>query len=166
MTYCVPFPAAGTYDLYVRVWVGPGGGNDDSFFVGNGFGTKSPTNNADWLTFSSLASIGFTNDSDIVTGEGTASTQVWKWINLSRLGTVVTFTVPSSALSQTLQIGAREDGLFIDAFVFGTHGYQFTVADLNAGNPPPPPPPPISNLDWNRIRRSTLVSAPENIRSS
>ncbi len=156
VTYSVAFPAAGTYDLYVRAWVGPGGGNDDSFFVGSGFGSKSPTTNADWLTFNSLASIGFAGDNDVVTGEGTAGTQVWKWINLSQLGTVITFTVPADALTQTLQIGAREDGLFIDAFVFGTHGYQFTVADLNAGtggNPPPPPPPPVSNLDWNNVRQ-------------
>jgi glucosylceramidase len=156
VTYSVTLPAAGTYDLYVRVWIGPGGGNDDSFFVGNGFGTKSPANSADWLTFNSLASVGFTNDNDVVTGDGTASTQVWKWINLSQLGTVVTFTVAPDALTQTIQIGAREDGLFIDTFVFGTHGYQFTVADLNAGasgNPPPPPPPPISNLDWNNVRQ-------------
>jgi len=46
VTYSVTLPAAGTYDLYVRVWIGPGGGNDDSFFVGNGFGTKSPANSA------------------------------------------------------------------------------------------------------------------------
>src|SRR5437764_6984051 len=45
VTYNVTFPVAGTYDLYVRALVGPGGGNDDSFFVGNGFGSKSPTTN-------------------------------------------------------------------------------------------------------------------------
>src|SRR5262249_19532025 len=59
VTYSVTFPAAGTYDLYVRAWVGPAGGSDDSFFGGNGFGTKSPTTNGDWLTFNGLASIGF-----------------------------------------------------------------------------------------------------------
>src|SRR5436190_14090807 len=32
ITYNVTFPAAGTYDLYMRVRVGPGGGNDDSYF--------------------------------------------------------------------------------------------------------------------------------------
>src|SRR5688500_7011315 len=38
-TYAVTFPAAGSYVLYVRILAGPVGGNDDSFYVGNGFNT-------------------------------------------------------------------------------------------------------------------------------
>src|SRR5262245_4115139 len=36
-TYTVTFPAAGTYNLYSRLRVGPGTFNDDSMFYGNGF---------------------------------------------------------------------------------------------------------------------------------
>src|SRR6185503_14416096 len=46
-TYKAVFPAAGTYNLYARVRVKVDA-NDDSFFYGNGFGIKSPTNSDDW----------------------------------------------------------------------------------------------------------------------
>jgi hypothetical protein len=42
-TYSVTFPDAGTYRLYARVRVGAGEFDDDSFFHGNAFGTRSPT---------------------------------------------------------------------------------------------------------------------------
>ena len=48
-SYTVTFPAAGHYDLYARVRVGPDAFNDDSLFYGNGFGTKSPTADGDWI---------------------------------------------------------------------------------------------------------------------
>ena len=42
-SYNVTFPAAGNYDLYVRIWAGPIGGNDDSFYISSvGF------NNQNW----------------------------------------------------------------------------------------------------------------------
>jgi len=157
VTFTVTFPEAGTYDLYARVQVGPGGANDDSFFYGNGFGSKSPTNNADWILCNNLSTVGFTNASDIVTGGGTAGNQVWKWINLSEFNggqTPITFTVTAGNLTQTFQIGAREDGLYLDAFVFGTANYTFTVADLDAGaggNPPPPPQSGQCAVDWNKV---------------
>jgi hypothetical protein len=40
-TYAVTFPAAGSYALYVRILIGPVGGNDDSFYVSNGFNTTT-----------------------------------------------------------------------------------------------------------------------------
>ena len=40
-TYSVTFPAAGNYELYARILIGPVGGSDDSFYVGNGFNTTS-----------------------------------------------------------------------------------------------------------------------------
>src|SRR5206468_11348111 len=49
------------------------------------------------------------------------------------------FTVTAGNLAQTFQIGAREDGLDMDKFLFGTSGYTFTVADLDAGGPGAPP---------------------------
>ena len=157
VTYTVTFPAAGTYDLYARVQVGSGGANNDSFFYGNGFGSKSPTNNADWILCNNLSTVGFTNASDIVTGGGTAGNQVWKWINLSEFNggqTPITFTVTAGNLTQTFQIGARESGLFLDAFVFGTASYTFTVAELDAGsdgNPPPPPQAGQCIVNWNSV---------------
>ena len=157
VTFTVTFPEAGTYDLYARVQVGSGGANDDSFFYGNGFGSKSPTNNADWILCNNLSTVGFTSASDIVTGGGAAGNQVWKWINLSEFNggqTPITFTVTAGNLTQTFQIGAREDGLYLDAFVFGTANYTFTVADLDAGaggNPPPPPQSGQCAVDWNNV---------------
>ncbi|MBO0356771.1 endo-1,4-beta-xylanase [Hymenobacter sp. BT186] len=151
ITYSITFPAAGSYSLYARVRVGPAGANDDSFYYGNGFGTKSPTNDNDWITVNGLNVAGFTAPTDVVTGAGTATTGVWKWINLSRLNLVnsgsespIRFTVNANALTQTIQIGAREDGLDIDQLAFGTSNTTFTVENLNlgqAGITPPPPPP-------------------------
>lgn len=150
VTFNVSFPEAGTYDLYARVRVGAGGASDDSLFYGNGFGTESPTVNADWITVNNLSAVGFTAAGSIVTGGGNAGSGVWKWINLSEFDggeAPITFVVTAGNLNQTFQIGARENGLDMDAFVFGTFNYTFTVAELDAGGPgtpPPPPPPPVA----------------------
>jgi uncharacterized repeat protein (TIGR03803 family) len=143
-TFSVTFPSAGTYDLYARVRVGPGAANDDSFFYGNGFGVKTPTSDADWILVNSINVGGFENSSDVVSGNGSAGVNVWKWINLSEYtGTAgeppITFTVNAGNLNQTFQVGAREDGLDMDKFVFGTDGALFTVANLDSGMPPTPP---------------------------
>ncbi len=152
-TYSVTFPAAGTYNLYGRVRVGPGNGNDDSFFYGNGFGVKSATSDADWILNNNLNVGGFTSSSDVVSGSGSAGISVWKWVNLSDYTgstgeTPISFTVTAGNLTQTFQIGARENGFDMDKFVFGTAGYTFTVSNLDNGTdgtpPPPPPPPPPS----------------------
>ncbi len=45
----------------------------------------------------------------------------------------ITFRVEQGSLSQTFQIGARENGLYIDKFVFGRSGLYFTVYNLNRG---------------------------------
>jgi O-glycosyl hydrolase len=134
-SYQVTFPAAGTYRLFARVRVGPGGANDDSIYIGNGFGTKSPTTASNWKSINGLGGIGFTSLSDIVTpnsDNGTAGTGVWKWVDLTTL-TSTSFTVTAGALTQTFQIGARENGLDIDKFVFGPTANTFTVDDLTQG---------------------------------
>ena len=145
LTYTVTFPAAGTYDLYVRMRVGPNGPNDDSFFYANSFGTKSPTTATDWTQANNLYNVGFTTSTDGVTGSGSAGISVWKWLNISQYSfgsaALVTYTVPAGALTQTFQIGAREDGLDFDKFVFGRHGYYFTVANLDAGQQGAATPP-------------------------
>lgn len=143
-SYSVTFPSAGTYELYGRVRVGAGGATDDSFFIGNGFGTKSPTADADWILVNSINAGGFTNPAAVVSGNGTAGISIWKWINLSDYTgtageTPITFSVAAGNLTQTLQFGGREDGLDLDKFAFGTAGTSFTVAELDAGIPPAPP---------------------------
>ena len=154
-SYNVTFPEPGTYNLYGRVRVGPGNGSDDSFFYANGFGNKSVTTDGDWITANSINTGGFTNPGDVVAGSGSAGIQVWKWINLSQYTggageTPITFTVSPGNLTQTFQIGGREDGFDVDKLLFGSLSNTFTVAELDAGGPgtPPPPPPPIQASDF------------------
>ncbi len=142
-SYSVIFPAAGTYKLYGRVRVGPGSGNDDSFFYGNGFGAKSATADADWILNNNVNAGGFTSSSDVVSGSGSAGISVWKWINFSDYTgtageTPISFTVTAGNLTQTFQIGARENGFDMDKFAFGTAGTAFTVSNLDTGTLPPP----------------------------
>jgi endo-1,4-beta-xylanase len=134
--YQVTFPDSGTYDLYARILVGKNTFNDDSYFYANGFGTKNATSYTDWIRANGLAVIGYTNALDVVAGSGTASNGVWKWINMSKYtgdSPPITFRVEQGSLSQTFQIGARENGLYIDKFVFGRSGLYFTVYNLNRG---------------------------------
>ncbi|MBJ6107945.1 endo-1,4-beta-xylanase [Hymenobacter sp. BT523] len=137
LSYTVTFPGPGTYDLYVRVRVGSAGANDDSFYYGKTFGTKNPTTAADWTSANNIFNIGYTGATQVVDGGGGAGTGVWKWINISKYSfggaALVTYTVPAGGLTQTFQIGAREDGLDFDKFVFGQSGLYFTVANLDAG---------------------------------
>jgi len=136
ITYQLTFPDSGTYDLYARLLVGKNTFDDDSYFYANGFGTKNATTNADWIRANGLAVIGYTNTLDVVAGYGTASNGIWKWINMSKYtgdSPPITFRVEQGLLSQTLQIGARENGLYIDKFVFGRSGLYFTVYNLNRG---------------------------------
>jgi uncharacterized repeat protein (TIGR03803 family) len=138
-SYSVTFPAAGTYQVYARIRVGPGNFNDDSLFYATSFGVKSPTNNSDWVLVNGLASAGFTNSADVVTGGGTLGSGMWKWINLSQKDGNVSFTVNAGGLTQTFQIGARENGLDMDKFAFGTLGTSFTVSNLDTGTLPSSP---------------------------
>ncbi|GAB2955397.1 hypothetical protein GCM10027048_21450 [Hymenobacter coalescens] len=136
ITYAVTFPGAGSYDLYARVRVNSGGANDDSFYYGNGFGTKLPADDTNWITVNQLNAVGYASGSGnvAVEGAGGAGTGVWKWINLSKFNggePPISFTVAAGALTQTFQIGAREDGLDIDKLVFGQTGLYFTPAQLD-----------------------------------
>ena len=134
VTYTITFPFAGVYDLYARIRVGANAGDDDSFFYGNGFGTKSSTNDADWITVNGLSNVGYTGANDFVQGAGTAGINTNKWINLSKFNggeTPIQFTVPAGSLTQTFQIGGREDGLLIDKFVFAKSNVAFSVSNLD-----------------------------------
>lgn len=149
-TYVRTFPSAGTFNLYARMRVGPGNSTDDSFFYANGFGAKSVNSVGDWVVVNGVEARGFINPTDVVTTGGSAGTNVWKWINVSQDtgssgATPVTFNVVQGNLTQTFQIGGKDDGLDIDKFAFGLVGSVFTVADLDAATeiePPPAPPPP------------------------
>ncbi len=153
VTYSVTFPMAGTYQLYARLRVGSGGANDDSYFYGNGFGVKpvAATGTAadnNWILVNNLNNVGDTTANSIVTGSGSvAANNVWKWVNISLFNggeSPINFTVPAGNLTQTFQIGGRENGLDLDKFVFGLSGVYFTVKNLDNGEPgsttPPPPP--------------------------
>ena len=150
-TFTVIFTNVGTYQLYARVRVGTNTFNDDSMFYGNGFGTKSPGTSSDWVLVNGLGSAGFANSTDVVTGGGSLGSSVWKWINLSLFAPGATFSVTADNLTNIFQIGAREDGLDIDKFVFGTAGYTFTVADLDAGGPGTPPAPIVLQLPPDQV---------------
>lgn len=136
VTMEVTFPAAQAYDLYVRVRVGAQAADDDSFFYGNGFGSKSPTEGGEWVRANNIHSIGYVGGDQIVDGDGVAGTGAWKWINLSEYSgdeTPASFEVQEGALTQTFQIGAREDGLDIDKIAFARADYFYTVANLDNG---------------------------------
>jgi len=142
-TYTVTFPAPGTYDLYARVLVGPATASDDSFLYGNGFGAKSPTSTSDWIVCNNLWDVGYANATDVVAGGGTVQSG-WKWIDVSQFNggqAPINFTVTADNLTQTFQIGGREDGLDIDKFVFGTTGTSFTVSNLDNGTEGSSPAP-------------------------
>jgi endo-1,4-beta-xylanase len=139
LSYTVTFPAAGTYDLYARMRVGSGGANDDSYYYAKAFGSKDfATTSTDWVNANNLFNVGYVNGSPLaVDGAGSGGTGVWKWVDMSKYtvngSAATTFTVAAGALTQTFQIGAREDGLDFDKFVFGQSGLYFTAANLNAG---------------------------------
>ena len=142
--YQVTFPAAGNYELYARILTGPVGGNDDSFYVGNGFNTTT-----NWSGAYNTSTGGFTGANQTVVPEGAAGQNVYKWVKLSGFNVGPnTWVVPAGALTQTFAWGSREDGLNFDKFAFGVQGVCYTVANLDGGQnasgtcPPPPPPPP------------------------
>ncbi|OHB55609.1 MAG: hypothetical protein A2173_01495 [Planctomycetes bacterium RBG_13_44_8b] len=128
-TYIITFPEAGTYDLYARLYM-PSEGlavNNDSMFYSNGFGVKNISSANDWIKVNGTPDSGYPEDQ-------------WYWINLSEDAgqygeTPVIFIVPAGNLTQTLQIGGREDGLRIDALVFATSTLLLTDEELNAAVP-------------------------------
>ncbi|MFO1486835.1 MAG: family 43 glycosylhydrolase, partial [Verrucomicrobiota bacterium] len=150
-TYTVTFPTPGTYQLYAHLRTGAGTFNDDSMFYGNGFGVKSPTNNADWIFVNGLAAAGWNNPADVVNTSGSLGSGVWKWVNLSVFAPGATFSVTTTNLTQTFQIGARENGLDLDAFVFGLNYYTYTVSALDNGLDGTPPSAGSSVVNWTNL---------------
>jgi endo-1,4-beta-xylanase len=149
-SYEITLPAAGAYDLYVRVFVGPATANDDSLFYGASFGTPGEADGDAWVTANNLSGAGYAAPGDVLTAGGFAGSQVWKWVRLSVFDggeTPRTLSVPEGELTQIFQLGGREDGLTIDKLAFVTAGVFQTVAQLDAGLPgtfeAPPPPPDV-----------------------
>jgi GH35 family endo-1,4-beta-xylanase len=147
--YDVRFPAPGEYDLYARVRVGPGGSQDDSFFFAKSFGKKDPTKNDDWVVSNNLGGVGQRGPDDLVRRGGVMEPGSWNWVNVSTYAGALTsfsFTVQPGKLTQTLDLGMREDGLEIDKLAFGPARITHSVKELEQGLPgryiPPPPPPP------------------------
>ncbi len=139
ISYEVTFPDTGTYDLFVRLRVGPGTWDDDSFFYGNGFGEKNSTTDADWVFINGLAAAGFSEPREIVREPGGLGSEIWKWVNVSRNGyqggPAISFTIVEDNLTQTFEIGAREDGLDIDKIGFGKSYLYYTVERLDNREP-------------------------------
>ena len=135
-SFTVNFTDSGTYKLFARVRVGSSGADDDSFFHGNGFGTKNPTADDDWTICNNLSVAGFVILTDVVEGQGDAPSEVWKWLSLSDYTgyeTPMTFRVDLGDLTHTFEIGARENGFDIDKIAFGRAGIYYTVDNLNKG---------------------------------
>ena len=151
-TWQVTFPAAGNYDLYARILVGPNTGNDDSFYLPTGFNTTTS-----WAAPYNTSSGGFTAAGATVLTGGSVGQNVWKWVRLTGADGFgpAAWTVPAGALTQTFAWGSREDGLLFDKFAFGVQGVCYTVSDLDNGTnatgtcppPPPPDPPPYTRTD-------------------
>jgi len=147
-TYKVIFPSAGSYELYARFRVGPGGGSDDSWYFGNGFGSKQPDVGGDWVLVNVVDNGGYTTPADTVRNGGPAGTQVFKWFKLTGFAGPAVWNVDAANLTQFFSYGSREDGLDMDKFAFGRAGSFYTVNDLDtghaaSGSPPAPPPPPF-----------------------
>lgn len=143
-SYEVMFPEAGSYDLFIRVRVGPQTFGDDSFFYGDGFGDKSSTNDSDWRIANGTHDAGFAQPDEFVIEGGNAPAGVWKWLNISQSSfgdAGISFTVPQGALTQTFEIGGREDGLDIDRIAFGRSDLFFTVSNLDNGEAGTTEPP-------------------------
>jgi endo-1,4-beta-xylanase len=136
ITYNVTFPDTGSYDLFARVYVGPETFNDDSFFYGRTFGVKDPATASDWIMVNGLAAAGYSDSANVVKDIGGLGANVWKWVNISKSALPtqgMPWVIKEDSLTQTFQIGGRENGLLIDKFVFGKSNLNFTVDNLNKG---------------------------------
>jgi endo-1,4-beta-xylanase len=134
-TFSVTFPAAGDYELYARVYVGPGGFSDDSLIPSIAFGPTAVGTGTGWTMANGLASAGFVDPDALILATGDAGSQVWKWVRLSSYSSVGVLRVPSGQLTRTYRLASREDGLRIDKLAFGPLQVTFTVDQMDKGLP-------------------------------
>ncbi|MBN1184572.1 MAG: endo-1,4-beta-xylanase [Bacteroidales bacterium] len=156
-SFTVIFPDSGTYKLFARIRIGSNNYDDDSFYYANGLGSKNPTVGDDWITCNNMVASGYTILADVVQEGGDAGLEVWKWLALSEYTgdygeSPITFRVEQGELTQTFEIGAREDGFDVDKIAFGRVGIYYTVDNLNKGEAGSttdpgdvPPTPPLAN---------------------
>jgi len=135
--YEITFPDTGTFNLYVRVRVGAGGFDDDSFFFSNGFGTKDTLSNEEWIFINGLAAAGFADSENVVYDAGGLGSSIWKWVNVTRNryqgDSSGVFVVKVDSLTKIFQIASRENGLDVDKFAFGRSDLYYTVWALDNG---------------------------------
>jgi endo-1,4-beta-xylanase len=120
----VEFPWAGEYQIYGRVRIGPGMGNDDSFFVFIPSGEGGSWQVVNAISGYDVAGSPMHRPQAMVRNVGGTTTPgVWKWAVLGSLR----FVVPEGQLTQTFSFATREDGLDIDAFAFAFAAPDSTV---------------------------------------
>lgn len=135
-SFTVNFADSGTYKFYARIRVGSNTFDDDSYYYANGFGTKNPSQDDDWIICNNLASAGYTISDDVVEETGDAASGIWKWVAFSDFTGYedpITFRVELGELTKTFEIGAREDGFEVDKIAFGREGIYYTVDNLDKG---------------------------------
>jgi endo-1,4-beta-xylanase len=130
----VAFPAAGDYQIYVRVRIGPEGPNDDSFFINSG--TEAAPS---WQVVNGISGYDVEGSPRYQPGAivsdvgGNSAPDVWKWALVQD----VRLTLPAGELDRKFSFATREDGLHIDEFAFalagGDYTVGFTTAQLDAG---------------------------------
>ena len=133
ISFSVNFAETGTYDLFARIRVGANNYNDDSFFIGNGFGSRSATTPSDWRMINGIVNTGYSDPSDVVDGGESTGVLTWKWMNVSEYLGGFTFTVEDADSQYTFQYGAREDGLDLDKIAFGKASLYYMVDNLEKG---------------------------------
>lgn len=139
----VQFPAAGEYQVYARVRIGPDGGDDDSFFVDLGAGAPS------WQLVNSISGFavqgqpGYQQGAVVDGVRGQSPPGVWIWALFDDF----VYTVAEGALSRNVVLATREDGLDIDKLAFAIVGDGFTTGfttdQLDAGEPGVVVPDPV-----------------------
>ncbi len=138
LTFDVSFTAPGTYELYVKLRVGPEGANDDSFYYAVAFGEQNATNDDDWVRVNNIGNGSSAPDSYVLSpAENLVGNEIFKWINASETGEGdaggTLFTVEEGDLTRTFQVGSRENGLDIDKIAFGHANLFYTVSALENG---------------------------------
>jgi hypothetical protein len=138
LTFKISFTAPGTYELYVKLRVGPEAWSDDSFYFGNGFGIKPVSIDSSWIRVNNIGN-GAANPDEYVLSpeENSAGNEIFKWINASETGEGVVggtlFVVEEDSLTQIFQIGSRENGLDVDKIAFGNSDLFYTVSNPENG---------------------------------
>lgn len=150
----VQFPVAGTYQIYARVRIGPGGSNDDSFFINTATDGGTPNwQNVNGVTgWDVVGAPRYQAGAIVGSTGGNNAPGVWRWA----LFDTPQLVIPEGKLNQTFSFATREDGLDIDRFAFALLGADysvgFTIPELDAGQAgvkvplpvlPPPYTPPV-----------------------